>query len=122
MASTSDGRYYLRVADTCRPVVGDDVLRLANERPGLSWEAITSQGLPRGNVDAAKFADFVNAIRASERVKDSVKDKSPDELLTHYNLASGNSLTHLGVLLLGAASYGLRPESRRLSASPQAGG
>jgi hypothetical protein len=31
-------------------------------------------------------------------------------------------LTPLGVLLLGAASYGLRPESRRLSASPQAGG
>ena len=30
-------------------------------------------------------------------------------------------LTPLGVLLLGAASYGLRPESRRLSASPQAG-
>jgi len=104
VASTSDGRYYLRVADTCRPVVGDDVLRLANKRPGLSWEAMTSQGLPRGNVDTAKFADFVNAIRASDRVKDSVKDKSPDELLTHYNLASGNSLTHLGVLLLATAA------------------
>ena len=89
VASTSDGRYYLRVADTCRPVVGDDVLRLANERP---------------RVDTAKFADFVNAIRASDRVKDSVKDKSPDELLTHYNLASGNSLTHLGVLLLATAA------------------
>ncbi len=31
-------------------------------------------------------------------------------------------LTPLGLLLLGATSYGLRPESRRLSASPQAGG
>jgi hypothetical protein len=31
-------------------------------------------------------------------------------------------LTPLGVLLLGATSYGLRPESRRLAVSPQAGG
>jgi len=31
-------------------------------------------------------------------------------------------LTPLAVLLLGAASYGLRPESRRLPASPQAFG
>ena len=31
-------------------------------------------------------------------------------------------LTPLGLLLLGATSYGLRPESRRLAASPQAGG
>ncbi len=40
VASTSDGRYYLRVADVCQPVVGDDVLRLANERPGLPWESM----------------------------------------------------------------------------------
>jgi ATP-dependent DNA helicase RecG len=38
VASTSDGRYYLRVGDTCQPVLGDDVLRLANERPGRPWE------------------------------------------------------------------------------------
>ena len=34
VASTKDGRYFLRVGDTCQPVLGDDVLRLANERPG----------------------------------------------------------------------------------------
>ena len=28
VASTADGRYFLRVADTCVPVLGDDVLRL----------------------------------------------------------------------------------------------
>jgi len=38
VSSTSDGRYYMRVADTCQPVIGDDVLRLANERPGMRWE------------------------------------------------------------------------------------
>jgi len=27
VASTSDGRYFLRIGDTCNPIVGDDVLR-----------------------------------------------------------------------------------------------
>jgi len=47
VASTRDGRYFLRVGDTCQPVLGDDVLRLANERPGRPWEAMES-AVPRG--------------------------------------------------------------------------
>ena len=103
VASTCDGRYFLRVGDTCRPVLGDDVLRLANERPGLSWEAMTTANISRSAVDPSKQEAFVVGILASDRVKVSVKEKSPDELLTHYGLASGNVLTHLGVLLLGNA-------------------
>jgi len=103
VASTCDGRYFLRVSDTCKPVVGDDVLRLANERPGFSWETMTQLGIPRTAVDAAKLDAFVTGIRASSRVKASVKEKTPDELLTHYGLANGATLTNLGVLLLGGA-------------------
>jgi len=103
VASTCDGRYFLRVSDTCKPVVGDDVLRLANERPGFSWETMTQLGIPRTAVDAAKLDAFVTGIRASSRVKASVKEKTPDELLTHYGLADGATLTNLGVLLLGGA-------------------
>ena len=103
VASTCDGRYFLRVGDTCRPVVGDDVLRLANERPGFSWEAMTQLGVPRTAVDTAKLDAFVTGIRASSRVKGSVKEKTADELLTHYGLAGGATLTNLGVLLLGRA-------------------
>ncbi len=113
VASTSDGRYYLRVADTCLPVLGDDVLRLANERPVLSWEAMTSPAVTRADVDGDKVSAFVTAIQKSDRVKASVKDKNPDELLNHYHLVSGNDLTHLGILLIGTA------ESRvRLGTSP----
>lgn len=36
VASTS-GRYFLRIGDTCQPIVGDDVMRLANERPATPW-------------------------------------------------------------------------------------
>jgi ATP-dependent DNA helicase RecG len=103
VASTRDGRYFLRVCDTCQPVLGDDVLRLANERPGRPWEAMDSS-VPRGAADADKLARFVQGIRASDRVKDSVKEKSADELLTHYSLAQGDTLTRLGVLLLGTTA------------------
>ena len=103
VASTSDGRYFLRVGDTCKPVLGDDVLRLANERPGRPWEAMDST-VPRDAVDTDKLARFVAGIHGADRVKDSVKEKRADELLTHYGLASGNTLTRLGVLLLGATA------------------
>ena len=104
VASTSDGRYFLRVGDTCRPVVGDDVLRLANERPATPWESMTSLAVPRANVDADKLAAWTGGLRGSDRVKASVKEKSDDELVQHYGLASGGVLTNLGVLLLGDAS------------------
>ncbi|MEA3643516.1 MAG: hypothetical protein VBE63_26815 [Lamprobacter sp.] len=48
--------------------------------------------------------DFVATIRASDRVKASVKEKSALELVRHYRLSTGESLTNLGVLLLGDAS------------------
>lgn len=103
VASTCDGHYFLRVGDTCQPVLGDDVLRLANERPGRPWEAMDS-GVPRSVLDANKVARFVQGIRDADRVKDSVKEKSADELLSHYGLAVGNCLTRLGVLLLGTTA------------------
>ncbi|MHB8765776.1 MAG: ATP-binding protein, partial [Deferrisomatales bacterium] len=100
VASTSDGRFFLRVGDSCVPVVGDDVLRLANERPGRPWEAMES-GAPRGAADPDKLARFVRGVRESDRVKASVREKGADELLTHYGLAQGGTLTRLGVLLVG---------------------
>lgn len=103
VASTRDGRYFLRVGDSCQPVLGDDVLRLANERPGRPWEAMDS-GVPRNAADVDKLARFVQGIRSSDRVKDSVKEKGADELLTHYGLAQGNTFTRLGVLLLGTTA------------------
>lgn len=103
VASTSQGRYFLRVGDTCKPVVGDDVLRLANERPGRPWEAMDSP-VARGGADSDKLAAFTQAIRSSGRVKSSVKEKTADELLTHYGLAQETTLTRLGVLLLGTAA------------------
>lgn len=89
MASTSDGRFFLRIADASRPVLGDDVMRLASERSSLPWETLTTLEVPRTQADAATLAALVGALRASDRVKHSVKEKHDDELLAHYQLARG---------------------------------
>ena len=101
VASTTDGRYSLRVADQSKPVTGDDVLRLAAERAALPWETQTTLQVPRSAAAPDKLGKLVNALRASDRVKPSVKEKSDDELLDHYQLAQGGYLTHLGILCLG---------------------
>lgn len=101
VASTTDGRYFLRVADQSKPVTGDDVMRLASERAALPWETQTTLNLPRAQADAAQRERLLQALRASDRVKPSVKEKTDDELLDHYQLAHGPLLTHLGVLCIG---------------------
>ncbi|MFM2275173.1 MAG: hypothetical protein RL211_1045 [Pseudomonadota bacterium] len=101
VASTTDGRYFLRVADQSKPVTGDDVMRLASERAAWPWETQTTLNIPRSEVDASKRDKLLAALRASDRVKSSVKEKSDDELLDHYQLAQGQDLTNLGVLCLG---------------------
>lgn len=101
VASTTDGRYFLRVADQSKPVTGDDVLRLAAERAALPWETQTTLQVPRANADPAKVAKLVHALHASDRVKSSVKEKTEDELLEHYQVAHDGFLTHLGILCLG---------------------
>ncbi len=101
VASTTDGRYFLRVADQSKPVTGDDVMRLASERAALPWETQTTLHIPRSDVDVITRDKLLTALRASDRVKASVKEKSDDELLDHYQLAQGQYLTNLGVLCLG---------------------
>ena len=101
VASTTDGRYFLRVADQSKPVTGDDVMRLASERSALPWETQTTLHVPRAEMDDAQRDKLLAALRASDRVKPSVKEKSDDELLDHYQLAQGSNLTNLGVLSLG---------------------
>lgn len=101
VASTTDGRYFLRVADQSKPVTGDDVMRLASERSALPWETQLTLYIPRVEADAVKCEKLLHSLRASDRVKASVKEKSDDELLDHYQLAQGHVLTNLGVLCIG---------------------
>jgi ATP-dependent DNA helicase RecG len=105
VASTTDGRYFLRVADQSKPVTGDDVMRLASERSALPWETQTTLHIPRVEADTDKRDKLLKALCASDRVKSSVKEKTDDELLDHYQLAQGSYLTHLGILCIGRQSH-----------------
>jgi len=105
VASTTDGRYFLRVADQSKPVTGDDVMRLASERSALPWETQTTLHIPRIDAESAKREKLLHALRASDRVKSSVKEKSDDELLGHYQLSQGETLTNLGILCIGRQSH-----------------
>jgi ATP-dependent DNA helicase RecG len=100
-ASTTDGRYFLRIADQSKPITGDDVMRLATERSALPWEVQTTLEVARSGADPVKLDSLVKVLRASDRVKTSVKEKTDTELLDHYQLAHGEYLTHLGILCLG---------------------
>jgi ATP-dependent DNA helicase RecG len=113
VASTCDGRFYMRIGDDCKPILGDEVLRLANDRPSFPWETLTTLQIPWTAVDPDKLAALCSQLRASDRVKASVKEQSDQELLDHYTLASDDLLTNLGVLLLG-----LRFDRAKLGTAP----
>lgn len=113
VASTSDGRYFIRIADTSQPVLGDDVLRLASERASLPWESLTTMQVVRNRIDEGKYKAFRAVILASDRVSKFVKEKSDEELLDHYLLANGEWLTNLGILCIGR-----REDRARLGTAP----
>jgi len=101
VAATSDARYFIRVADETRRLYPEDLVRLVAEKDSYQWETQPIRRLSVEHADATKTARFLREIRASERVKESVKQRSDFEVLEHYLLVSDSCLTHLGVLWLG---------------------
>jgi ATP-dependent DNA helicase RecG len=103
IATTSSGKILIRIQDKCYPVSGDELTRLAAEKNAFQWELIEHKSINISHIPAQNIANFVNDIRKSERVKDSVKNKDDFEILEHYNLINNGILTNLGALWLGSA-------------------
>ena len=101
IAATSDGRYFLRVADSSRPLMPDEISRLLSEKTAHNWEEQTARNVSATLFDNAKKEQFLAEIRASERVKIFVKEKSDDEILEQYAFVKDNLLTNLGILWIG---------------------
>ena len=101
IAGTTDGRYFIRVADETRRLLPDDLGRLLSEKQTFVWELQTTRRIPCQKVDESKKNAFLAQIRTSDRVSSFVKAKVDRELLEHYFLVSGQYLTNLGVLWLG---------------------
>ena len=105
LASTSDGRYYLRVGDSSKPVLGDEFFRLAGEKDSTKWENTCSQ-YDWQKCDKDKLSDLLLRIKESDRVSDFVKSKESKEILDHFGLTKEDSdeMTNLGVLFIGTQS------------------
>ncbi|MBU0488816.1 MAG: putative DNA binding domain-containing protein [Bacteroidetes bacterium] len=101
IAGTTDGRYYMRVSDDCKPVMPDELTRLVSEKDSFVWEEKVVRKVAFSEKDEEKFKTFIADIRSSERVSDFVKQKSPEEIAEHYFLIHENCLTNLGVLWIG---------------------
>jgi ATP-dependent DNA helicase RecG len=101
VASTSDGRFFIRVSDETQPVRGDDLTRLMADRSSFVWELHPVQRVPVDRRDDEKLAAFVEMVQESDRVSEFVKQKSDSELLEHYLMVRNGKLTHLGVLWIG---------------------
>lgn len=101
VASTTDGRYYIRIADACKPVLPDELNRLFTDKSAFIWETKVVQRVTIEQCDREKFYQFIEDIKSSERVSNFVKQKSDEELLSYYQMYDGKYLTNLGVLWLG---------------------
>jgi len=100
LATTSEGKIYMRIADKCEPIHGEDLQRIVAEKDAFQWELV-NKNIPLATVPIQNISAFVTDIRQSDRVKESIKQKSEIEILEHYNFIINNQLTNLGILWLG---------------------
>ncbi len=102
VATTSEGKIYIRIADKCEPVGGEDFHRIVAEKDAFQWElvqrSVTLDQIPTNNI-----SKLIDSIKTSDRIKDSVREKNDLEILEHYYLVENGKLTNLGVLWLGTA-------------------
>ena len=108
IASTSNGRYYMRVNDDCKPILPDELSRLLTDKGAFVWETQTYLKVKHNEYDSDKMNQFVSDIQESNRVSSFVKEKSSEELLEHYFMVSGGFLTNLGVLWIGKREHRAR--------------
>ena len=78
IACTTDGKYYVRVHDECKPVPPDEMARLAADKNAFVWEEQTNKKIAATQFDEQKRNAFLNEIRNSERVSDFIKAKSDE--------------------------------------------
>ena len=101
IASTTDGKYYIRVHDECKPVPPDEMARLAADKNAFVWEEQTTKRVLITQYDGEKKRTFLKEIRSSQRVSSFIKEMSDDELLDFYFIQKNGYLTNLGILWIG---------------------
>lgn len=103
IATTSDGKIYVRIGDQCQSARSEDIVRLASEKDAFQWE-MQPRNISYTEIPELNMQWFADEIRKSDRVKQNIKDLSDIEIIEHYNLLEKGKLTNLGILWLGTAS------------------
>lgn len=101
IASTTSGKYYVRVHDSCVPIPPDEMARLAADKNAFVWEEQTTRKVTVNQFDEQKRNVFLREIRTSQRVTPFIKEKSDEEVLEHYFFQKNGYLTNLGILWIG---------------------
>lgn len=101
IASTTDGRYYIRISDECKPIPPDEMARLAADKNAFVWEEQTTKKVDYNSADINKKTAFLKDIRTSGRVSAFIKEMSDEEIIDYYFLKKGQYLTKLGILWIG---------------------
>ncbi len=101
IASTSDGKLFVRIVDKCEPVRSEDIQRLAEEKGAYQWEINTTKYSWYDNIVESNLQKFAAEIRQSARVKEHIKQLDNIEIAENYHLIDGDKLTNLGVLWIG---------------------
>lgn len=105
IASTSDGKYYIRIADECKPIMPDEMARVAADKQAFVWEEKVVRRIPVKEANEEKMLQFYSDIRISDRVSSFVKEMNLEEMLDYYFLTSNGMLTNLGVLWIGERKH-----------------
>ena len=103
MATTSDGKVFMRNGDNSEPITGEDLHRLSEEKGCYSWELRVSN-YALSDCDTKRLTFILHSLRTSNRVSDFVKEKTDTELLRYFGLLAENKdlMTYLGVSFLGS--------------------
>lgn len=101
IASTTDGKYYVRVHDECKPVPPDEMARLAADKNAFVWEEQITKRVSASQFDEVKRRTFLYDIRNSQRVSRFIKEMTDDEILDFYFIQKNGFLTNLGILWIG---------------------
>lgn len=109
IATTSSGKVFIRITDSCYPVGSDELTDLASEKNAFQWELVVAQKIRFNQADSTQIDFFIQKIKASERVSDFIKEKANREILEFYQLIYEDGfLTNLGVLWLGTPAQRAR--------------
>ncbi|MBN2766400.1 MAG: putative DNA binding domain-containing protein [Paludibacteraceae bacterium] len=101
IACTTDGKYYIRIHDECKPIPPDEMARLAADKNAFVWEEQITKRIPATQFDEQKRRSFLVDVRNSKRVSSFIKEMSDDEILDFYFFQKSSYLTNLGILWIG---------------------